>query len=89
MREGAALRQSGKLSAEGARILGAGGGGRGGRGGGGGGTPTIGSVMGSMGTALTVAESADRTPPATAYELARQATKELNTLLAAWKALPK
>jgi len=42
-----------------------------------------------MGTALSVAESADRTPPATAYDLARQAAKDLNALLAQWKTLPK
>jgi hypothetical protein len=45
--------------------------------------------MGAMGTAMSVAESADRTPPATAYELARQAQKDLNALLAQWKSLPK
>ncbi|MEO8373143.1 MAG: hypothetical protein ABI806_28415, partial [Candidatus Solibacter sp.] len=89
MREGSNLRQSGKLTAEGARILGAAAGGRGGRGGGGSGAPTIASVLSAMGTALGVAESADRTPPATAYELAHQSAKDFNALLEQWKALPK
>jgi hypothetical protein len=88
MREGNSLRQGGKLNAEGARILGVSAGGRGGRGGDRGGA-TIVSVLGAMGTALSVAESADRTPPATAYDLARQSAKDLNALLAQWKALPK
>jgi hypothetical protein len=34
-----------------------------------------------------VAESADRTPPATAYEIGGQARRDLATLLANWKAL--
>jgi len=38
-------------------------------------------------TALAVAGSADRTPPATAYELAATASKELTKLLAEWKKL--
>jgi len=89
IREGNNLRQSGKLSTDGARILGAAAAGRGGRGGGGSGAPTIASVLGAMGAALSVAESADRTPPATAYELARQSARDLDTLLAQWKSLPK
>jgi hypothetical protein len=40
-----------------------------------------------MNTALTFAESADRTPPATAYGLFEQAGKSLTELLAQWKKL--
>ena len=47
----------------------------------------IASVTGQLATALSVAESADRTPPATAYEIARQATGDLTALLASWKTL--
>jgi len=102
-REGAALRRAlaglrqsaapevaaklNALDADAARILGAGGGGRGGRGGAAAGRTTIAGVTALMGTALGVAESADRTPPATAYEIARQATRDLATLLANWKTL--
>jgi hypothetical protein len=46
-------------------------------------------VNGQLGTALVVAQSADRTPPATAYDLARRAKAELETLLAEWKAKAK
>ena len=65
-----------------ARILG-GGGGRGGRGGRGGAAagPTLASVTAMLGTALTVAESADRTPPASAYQIADQAGRDLAALL--------
>jgi hypothetical protein len=75
------------LDADAARILGAGGGGRGGRGGAAGGGNTIAGVTALLATALGVAESADRTPPATAYEIARQASRDLATLLANWKTL--
>jgi photosystem II stability/assembly factor-like uncharacterized protein len=69
-----------------ARILG-GGGGRGGRGGRGGAAagPTLASVTAMLGTALTVAESADRTPPASAYQIAEQAGRDLAALLAQLK----
>jgi hypothetical protein len=89
-RESAAPEMAAKLSAldaDAARILGAGGGGRGGRGGAAGGGTTIAGVTALMATALGVAESADRTPPATAYEIARQASRDLATLLANWKTL--
>ena len=102
-REGAALRRAladrrqaaapdaaaklNALDADAARILGAAGGGRGGRGGAAAGGTTIAGVTALLGTALGVAESADRTPPATAYEIARQASRELTTLLANWKTL--
>jgi photosystem II stability/assembly factor-like uncharacterized protein len=76
------------LDADAARILGAGGGGgRGGRGGAAAGGTTIAGVSAEIGTALSVAESADRTPPATAYEIGRQASRDLATLLASWKTL--
>ena len=76
-----------ELGAEITRIAGAGGGGgRGGRGGGTG-APTLTSVNTMLTTALAVAGSADRTPPATAYELAATASKELTRLLAEWKKL--
>jgi photosystem II stability/assembly factor-like uncharacterized protein len=72
-----------------ARIAGAGGGGRGGRGGGAaaGGPPTLATVNAMLSTALSVAGSADRTPPASAYQLAADASRELNRLLAEWKSL--
>ena len=75
------------LEGEAARILGAApGGGRGGRGGSAaGGSPTIASVSALLATALEVSESADRVPPATAYEIARQASRELVALLATWQ----
>jgi photosystem II stability/assembly factor-like uncharacterized protein len=40
-----------------------------------------------MYAALGVAQSADRTPPATAYQLLDQANREMAPLLAAWKTL--
>jgi len=89
MRQAAELRRKGVDAAtehEIARVIGASGGGRGGRGGGGGGT-TVSSVNALLTTALGVAESADRTPPETAYRMARQASRELDALLTAWKAL--
>ena len=82
-------RQAGTLSADAAAIAGVTGGGRGGGGRAASATgPTIASVMTALNTALEVAESADRTPPAAAYEIARQAARDLNALLAKWKALP-
>ncbi|MBS1859036.1 MAG: hypothetical protein JST11_26925, partial [Acidobacteria bacterium] len=74
-----------------ARIVGAGGGGgRGGRGAApAGGAPTLASVNAMLSTALSVAGSADRTPPATAYTLAADARRELTRLLAEWSALPR
>jgi photosystem II stability/assembly factor-like uncharacterized protein len=80
------------LDADAARIVGAGGGGRGGRGGRGGGgpasaTPNLGSVASLLTAALSVAESADRSPPGSAYNISRQATLDLAALLASWKAL--
>jgi len=38
-----------------------------------------------MASALEVSESADRVPPATAYEIARQSSRDLTTLLATWQ----
>jgi hypothetical protein len=70
---------------EAARILGGGGRGRGGRGAANG--VTIASVTAQLGTALSVAESADRTPPAAAYDLAARAQRDLAGLLAEWKKL--
>ncbi len=76
------------LDADAARILGAPpGGGRAGRGGAAAAGTTIAGVAAELATALEVAESADRTPPATAYEIARQASRELATLLTTWKTL--
>jgi hypothetical protein len=102
-REGAALRRAlaglrqpatgdmaeklSALDADAARILGPGGGGRGGRGAPSAGGTTIASVTALLATALGVAETADRTPPATAYEIGRQASRDLATLLANWKTL--
>jgi hypothetical protein len=67
------------------RIAGIGGGGRGGAGAEPG--ATLASVSQMLSTALSVAGSADRTPPATAYELAATASQELTRLLAEWKVL--
>jgi photosystem II stability/assembly factor-like uncharacterized protein len=82
------------LDAEAARIAGGGGGrgGRGGRGGGGRGgtasaTPSLGSVSSLLAAALSVAESADRTPPGSAYQISQQAARDLAALLANWKTL--
>jgi hypothetical protein len=77
------------IDSEAVRIAGAGGGGRGGRGGGvaAGSGPTLNSVHALLVTALEVAGSADRTPPATAYQIAQQASHELDALLARWKTL--
>ncbi len=90
MREVRALRRqlAGKkitaLDAEAASLLG-GGGGRGGRGGGGG--NSLSSLSSQLGTALAVAQSADRTPPEAAYTVFGLATRELIFQLTAWKAL--
>jgi hypothetical protein len=67
------------LDAEAARILG---GGRGGAG-----AASLSSVSGELSAALGVAESADRTPPATAYTIFEQASRELAAQLASWKSL--
>ena len=82
--------QAAELEREIARIAGAGGGGgRGGRGGAAptGGGVTLAGVNSMFSTALGVAGSADRTPPATAYEIAATAEKELSRLLTEWRAL--
>jgi photosystem II stability/assembly factor-like uncharacterized protein len=86
LRAGSAMR----ANADAARLLGAGGGGRGGRGGRGGAAPaapTFASVTAELGAALTVAQSADRTPPETAYQIAGKARRDLASLLAQWKTL--
>jgi photosystem II stability/assembly factor-like uncharacterized protein len=44
--------------------------------------PKLAPVIARLGTALTVAESADRTPPASAYQIAEQAARDLSALLA-------
>jgi photosystem II stability/assembly factor-like uncharacterized protein len=60
--------------------------GTGGRGGASGGT-SFNSVAAELNTALGVAESADRVPPAQAVQLFEQANRDLTTLLAKWKSL--
>jgi hypothetical protein len=78
------------LDSEAAKFAAAGGGrgGRGGRGGAGGeGGTAFAAISGPLSTALTVAQGADRTPPAVAYTLYTQASKELTVQLAAWKAV--
>jgi photosystem II stability/assembly factor-like uncharacterized protein len=80
-----ARRAKPELEREIAQIAGAGGG-RGGRGSAATGV-TLASVNQMLSTALGVAGSADRTPPATAYEIAATASKELTRLLAEWKTL--
>jgi hypothetical protein len=91
---GALVSKIAALDADAARIAGGGGGrgGRGGRGGGGRGgtasaTPNLGSVSSLLAAALSVAESADRTPPGSAYQISQQATRDLAALLANWKTL--
>jgi hypothetical protein len=90
---GALVSKIAALDAESARIAGGGGGrgGRGGRGGGRGGiasaTPNLGSVSSLLAAALSVAESADRTPPGSAYQISQQATRDLAALLTNWKTL--
>ena len=82
--------ETAELGAAIARIAGAGGGGRGGRGGGGRGAATgvtLATVNTMLASALDVAGSADRTPPATAYSTVAEAEKELNRLMAEWKTL--
>ncbi|MGA2267829.1 MAG: hypothetical protein ABSH44_05095 [Bryobacteraceae bacterium] len=71
------------LDAEAARILGGGGP----RGRPGGGTASLSTASSELSAALGVAESADRTPPATAYQIFDQASRELEAQLAAWKSL--
>jgi hypothetical protein len=72
-----------------AAIMGNAGGGRGGRSGAvpASGSPNLASVSSLLGTALSVAGSADRTPPASAYEIGQQASRSLTALLASWKSL--
>src|SRR5258708_5346812 len=61
-------------------------GGRRGRGGGGG-PQNLDTVSSRLNTALGVAQSADRTPPATAYAAYEQASRDLAAQLASWKTL--
>jgi photosystem II stability/assembly factor-like uncharacterized protein len=76
------------LEAEAAKIAGTGGRGRGGRRvSAAGGEATFASVTGEFSTALSISESADRTPPATAYSLFEQANRGLNELLVSWRSL--
>jgi hypothetical protein len=79
--------QAAELEASIMRIVGAAVAGRGGRGGGASGTPTLASINAMLATALSVAGSADRTPPATAYELVATAEKDLTRLMAEWATL--
>jgi hypothetical protein len=74
---------------EAARLAGGGGGGRGGRGAAAppGSAPTFTSISAELTTALAVAQSADRTPPATAYAIAAEAGRALTAQLTAWKSL--
>ncbi|MBZ5725852.1 MAG: hypothetical protein LAP87_12750 [Acidobacteriia bacterium] len=65
------------LDAEAARI--AGGGGRGGGGG-----ASLSTVASEFSSALGVAQSADRTPPAAAWQIADQATRGLAAQMASW-----
>ena len=44
-------------------------------------------VASELSAALSVAESADRTPPATAYQIYDQASRTLAAQVAAWKSL--
>jgi photosystem II stability/assembly factor-like uncharacterized protein len=80
------------LDAEAVKLSGTGGG-RGGRGGGGGrggfggDAGTLNALSGLLSTALGVAQSADRTPPANAYAIYTQASRDLTSQLAAWKKL--
>ncbi|HLX46004.1 MAG TPA: hypothetical protein VKR43_21315 [Bryobacteraceae bacterium] len=86
MREARDLRRqtAGKndsLNADLAKLIGAGGRG------GGSGEPSLSSVAAELNTALSVAESADRTPPAQAVQLFERANRELAAQLARWKSL--
>jgi photosystem II stability/assembly factor-like uncharacterized protein len=47
--------------------------------------PTLSGIASQLSAALSVAESADRTPPAAAYTLYEQANRELTAQLAVWK----
>jgi len=38
-----------------------------------------------VGAQVVLADGADRTPPATAYEIAAQASRDLNAVLAKWQ----
>ena len=79
------------LDSEAAKFAAAAGGGRGGRGGRGGaggeGGTAFATISGPLSTALSVAQGADRTPPAVAYTLYTQASHDLTVQLAAWKAI--
>jgi hypothetical protein len=84
--------QAAEMEAAITRVAGAPGAGRGGRGGRGGGAPagaapTLATVSGMLSTALSAAGSADRTPPATAYEVVSAAEKELTRLMTEWETL--
>jgi photosystem II stability/assembly factor-like uncharacterized protein len=84
IREAREFRRTNKntaLDADLATLIGASG-----RGGGGGG-PSLSSVAAELNTALSVAESADRTPPAQAVQLFEQANRELTAQLVKWKAI--
>jgi photosystem II stability/assembly factor-like uncharacterized protein len=70
------------LATETAHLMGVVGGGRGGGATAG---PSLTTTVAELATALSVAESADRTPPATAYTIAGQAARNLVAQLAAWK----
>ena len=88
---GALVARIAAMDAEVARIAGGGVGGRGGRGGQGGDAasplPNLASVSNLLGAALNVAESADRTPPASAYAISQLASRDLSALLTNWKTL--
>ena len=66
------------VDAEAAKLLG---------GGRGGGSASLSSVAAELNAALGVAQSADRTPPAVAYQIADQAGRALAAQLASWKSL--
>jgi hypothetical protein len=75
------------LDAEAAKFsAGAAGLGRGGRGGAGG-SGTLNAISAQFSAVLGVAQSADRKPPAVAYQIYNQASRELTAQLAAWKNL--
>jgi photosystem II stability/assembly factor-like uncharacterized protein len=75
------------LDGEAAKFAVAAGGGRGGRGGGGNSATAFATISGPLSTALSVAQSADRTPPSVAYTLYNQASRDLAVQLAAWKTI--
>jgi photosystem II stability/assembly factor-like uncharacterized protein len=76
----ALVSQIASVDTEAARLLG--GGGRAG-----GGAPSLGTASNELGAALSVAESADRTPPAQAYAVFEQGKRNLAAQLANWKSL--